>query len=135
MTADHGFLNTFNLNLHGDFVHTQANDQIATSPVVQLYEGAILTAVVAASGADHEPILDPDPALGYTDGSGGIAVLSAEDGTLLASMETEGRNGEDPFVLDLSAFAGQKVIIEVVDAHEGGWGWMAVDEIVITNAK
>jgi hypothetical protein len=134
MTADHGFLNTFNLNLHGDFVHTQANDQIATSPVVQLYEGAILTATVAGSGADHEPILD-EPGKGYTDGSGGIAVLSAEDGTLLVSMTTEGRGGEDDFILDLSAFAGQKVVIEVVDAHEGGWGWMAVDKIVITNAQ
>jgi len=49
-------------------------------------------------------------------------------------MATEGRGGEDPFVLDLSAFAGQKVIIEAVDAHEGGWGWMAVDEIKIINA-
>ncbi len=133
MTADHGFLNTYNLNLHGDFVHTQENDQIATSPIVQLFEGAILTATVAGSGADHEPILD-EPGKGYTNGSGGIAVLSAEDGTLLASMETEGRGGEDPFTLDLSAFAGQKVIIEAVDAHEGGWGWMAVDEIQITNA-
>jgi len=134
MTADHGFLNTFNLNLHGDLVHTQANDQIATSPVVQLYEGAILTATVAGSGADHEPIID-ESGKGYTDGSGGIAVLSAEDGTLLASMETEGRGGEDDFILDLSVFAGQKVVIEVVDAHEGGWGWMAVDKIVITNAQ
>ena len=133
MTADHSFLNTFNLNYHGDFVHVQENDQIATSPTVQLYEGAILTASVAASGADHAPALD-EPGKGYTDGSGGIAVLSAEDGSLLASMETEGRNFEDDFVLDLSAFAGQKVIIEAVDAHEGGWGWMAVDEIRITNA-
>jgi hypothetical protein len=133
MTADHSFLNTFNLNYHGDFVHDQENDQIATSPTVLLYEGAILTASVAASGADHAPALD-EPGKGYTDGSGGIAVLSADDGSLLASMETEGRNFEDDFVLDLSAFAGQKVIIEAVDAHEGGWGWMAVDEIRIINA-
>ena len=74
MTADHSFLNTFNLNYHGDFVHTQENDQIATSPTVLLYEGAILTASVAASGADHAPALD-EPGKGYTDGSGGIAVL------------------------------------------------------------
>jgi len=134
MTADHSFLNTFNLNYHGDFVHDQENDQIATSPTVLLSDGAILTASVAASGADHEPTLD-EPGKGYTDGSGGIAVLSVEDGSLLASMETEGRNFEDDFVLDLSAFAGQKVIIEAVDAHEGGWGWMAVDEIRITNAS
>jgi hypothetical protein len=120
--------------LHGDFVHTQQNDQIATSPIVQLYEGSILAATVAGSGADHEPILD-EPGKGYTDGSGGIAVLSAVDGTLLASMIAEGRGGEDDFILDLSAFAGQKVIIEAVDAHEGGWGWMAVDKIVITNAR
>jgi len=133
MTTDHGFLNTYNLNYHGDFVHDQENDQIATSPLVILYEGAVLTAVVAGSGADTVPILD-ESGKGYTDGSGGIAVISAEDGSLLASMMAEGKGGEDPFTLDLSAFAGQQVYIEVVDAHEGGWGWIAVDSIVITNA-
>jgi len=133
MTTDHGFLNTYNLNYHGDNVHLQENDQIATSSMVLLYEGAILTATVAGSGAGSVPILD-EPGKGYTDGSGGIAVISAEDGTLLTSMMAEGKGGEDPFDLDLSAFAGQKVYIEVVDAHEGGWGWIAVDKIVITNA-
>jgi len=133
MTADHSFLNTYNLNLHGDYAHLQGNDQIATSPVVQLYEGSILTATVAGGGAGQAPTLDA-PGTGYTDGSGGIAVLSAQDGTLLASMGTPGHGGEKPYTLDLSAFANQKVIIEVVDAFEGGWGWIAVDEIVITNA-
>jgi len=133
MTTDHGFLNTYNLNYHGDAVHTQANDQIATSPIVELYEGAMLTATVAGCGG-QAPTLDPDPNLGYTDGSCGIAVISADDGTLLASMATPGKGGEDPFDLDLSAFAGQKVYIEVVDAYAGGWGWIAVDSIQITNA-
>jgi hypothetical protein len=135
MTRDHGFLNTYSLNQHGDYVHTKENDQIATSPVVELYPGAVLTVIAAGGGPGQAPTFDPDPNLGYTDGSGGIAVLSAEDGTLLASTEADGHGGEKPFTLDLSAFAGQKVIIDVVDAFEGGWGWLAVDEIVITNAK
>jgi len=135
LNHDHGFLNTFSLNYHGDYVHDQENDQIATSPTVMLYEGAMLTAITVAGGADHEPELDPDPNLGYTDGSGGIAVRSAADGTILASMVAQSGNEEEPFTLDLSAFAGQEVYIEVVDAHEGGWGWFAVDSIVITNAQ
>ncbi|MCF7973307.1 MAG: hypothetical protein K9N55_05800 [Phycisphaerae bacterium] len=135
MTRHHGFLNTYSLNQHGDYVHTPQNDQIATSPLVNLGEGAILTAIVAGSGAPTEPILDPNPALGYADGSGGIAVRSAMDGTILASTKAEGKGGEDAFVLDLSAFAGQQVYIEVVDAHDGGWGWIAVDKIEITNAR
>jgi len=133
MSADHGFLNTYNLNLHGDYCHTQENDQIASSPIVQLHEGSELTATVAGGGAGQAPVLDI-PGQGYTDGSGGVAVLSAENGTLLASMGTPGHGGEKPYTLDLSTFANQKVIIEVVDAFEGGWGWIAVDEIVITNA-
>jgi hypothetical protein len=36
--------------------------------------------------------------------------------------------------LDLSAYTGQTVFIDVVDAFEGGWGWLAFDEIKITNA-
>jgi len=36
--------------------------------------------------------------------------------------------------INLSAYAGQKVRIEAVDAFAGGWGWLAVDEIRITNA-
>jgi len=133
LNHDHGFLNTFSLNYHGDYVHDQENDQIATSPTVMLYEGAMLTAITVAGGADTEPILD-EPGKGYTDGSGGIAVRSAADGTILASMVAQSGNEEEPFTLDLSAFAGQEVYIEVVDAHEGGWGWIAVDSIVITNA-
>lgn len=133
MSADHSFLSTYNLNLHGDYCHTQENDQIATSPIVQLYEGSELTATVAGGGAGQAPVLDA-PGQGYTNGSGGVAVLSAENGTLLASMGTPGHGGEKPYTLDLSAFANQKVIIEVVDAFEGGWGWIAVDSIVITKA-
>jgi hypothetical protein len=49
---------------------------------------------------------------------------------ILAAIHTQG--GEQ--TLDLSAFAGRKVFIEIVDAFEGNEGWLAIDEIQITNA-
>jgi hypothetical protein len=73
----------------------------------------------------------------YSDGSSGIAVLSADEDdmyAILASVYTNGRGTLTEDTLDLSAFAGKKVMIDVVDAFEGGWGWLAVDEIQITNA-
>ncbi len=140
-----GYLGTYHLSQWGDGLHSATNDQIATSRVVLLNEGAELTVwafgntTASWAGTRIAPALDPDPAEGYVTGSGGVAVLSAEDGSLLASLlvAAEGGNGNMPaeFKLDLSAFAGQKVVIEVVDAFAGGWGWLVVDEIKIANAR
>jgi len=129
------YLNTYNFTQYGDNVHSQQNDQIATSPLVLLQAGAVLTVWAHGGGSGtHAPVLDPNPAQGYTNGSSGIAVLSAQDGSLLAGVYTDGHGTLKQHVLDLSSFAGQKVRIEVVDAFAGGWGWLAVDEIRITNA-
>jgi len=135
MARDAGTLNTYNLNMHGDGIHTKSNDQIATSPLVLLYEGAVLTVRSMGGGGAHPPELDPNAALGYTDGSNGIAVRSAVDGALLATMHTNNKGTMRETTLDLSAFAGQKVYFEVVDAFDGGWGWLAIDEMRITNAR
>lgn len=140
-----GYLNTYNLNQWGDMLHLAINDQIATSPKVMLGEGAELTVwavgntTASWAGTRIAPEFDLDPANGYVDGSGGIAVLSAAGNELLASLlvAAEGideTRTPDMFTLDLSPFAGREVIIEVVDAFEGGWGWFAFDEIQITNA-
>ena len=139
------YLGTYALSQWGDALHTAENDQIATSPTVVLDANAVLTVwafgntTASWAGTRVAPELDPNAAEGYVTGSGGIAVLSAEDGSLLASLlvAAEGGDGNMPgeFSLDLSAYAGQKVIIEVVDAFAGGWGWLTVDEIEITNAK
>ena len=129
------YLNTYNLTQWGDNVHTAANDQIAKSPLVVLGEGAVLTVWAHGGGSGtHAPALDANPAAGYTDGSSGIAVLSAVDGSLLTSVLTNGQGTLRQDTINLSAYAGQKVRIEVVDAFAGGWGWLAVDEIRITNA-
>jgi len=129
------YLNTYNLSEWGDNLHSASNDQIATSPQVLLGESAVLTVWAHGGGSGtHAPELDPNAAEGYTGGSSGIAVCSAVDGSILATVHTQGKSTLKEDVLDLSAFAGQKVIIEVVDAFEGGWGWLAVDEIQITNA-
>jgi hypothetical protein len=74
----------------------------------------------------------------YTDGSSGIAVLSAEEDNMFAILETihtQGKGTLTEDTLDLSAYAGQKIMIDVVDAFEGGWGWLAIDEIQITNTS
>ena len=129
------YLNTYNLTGWGDNLHTAANDQIAKSPLVLLGEGAVLTVWAHGGGSGTtKPALDPNPAAGYTNGSSGVAVISAVDGSLLASVLTNGQGTLRQDTLNLSAFAGQKVRIEVVDAFAGGWGWLAVDEIRITNA-
>jgi hypothetical protein len=129
------YLNTYNLTQWGDNLHTQQNDQIATSRLVLLGNGSVLTAWVHGGGSGtHAPELDPNPNEGYTNGSAGVAVLSAADGSLLESVLTNGHGNLRQDTIDLSAYAGQEVYIEVVDAFQGGWGWIAVDEIRITNA-
>jgi len=128
-----GTLNTYALNQHGDSVHYESNDQIATSPFVLLGSGAVLTAV-SGGGGGHDPVLEANPADGYTDNSGGIAVRSAATGEILATTGLGGGGTLTEFTIDLSAFAGQKVFIDVVDAHVGSYGWTIVDEIIITNA-
>ncbi|MCF7975410.1 MAG: discoidin domain-containing protein [Phycisphaerae bacterium] len=128
-----GTLNTYALNQHGDSVHDEANDQIATSPFVLLGPDAVLTAM-SAGGGGHDPVLEADPAKGYTNNSGGIAVRSAATGEILATTGLGGGKVFTEFTIDLSAFAGQKVYIEVVDAHVGSYGWTIIDEILISNA-
>jgi len=133
-----GYLNTYNLSQWGDNLHIAANDQMATSPAVLLGEGSVLTVWTQGGGSStHAPEYEADPALAYTDGSSGIAVLSAEEDdkyALLASLHTQGQGTLTEYTLDLSEFAGKRVFIEVVDAFAGSWGWLAVDEIQITNA-
>ena len=129
------YLNTYNLTQWGDNVHAADNDQIATSPLVLLGTDAQLTVWVHGGGSGtHAPELDSNPNNGYTTDSAGVAVISAADGSLLASVLTNGHGTLREDIIDLSAFAGQMVHIEVVDAFQGSWGWIAVDEIRITNA-
>ena len=121
------YLNTYNLSQWGDGLHSASNDQVATSPPVLLLDGAVLTVWAHGGGVDtHAPVLEGE---GYTDGSSGIAVRSAADNSLLASVLTDGQITLRQDTIDLSAFVGQTVYIEVVDAFEGTWGWIAVDEI------
>ena len=129
------YLSTYNLTQWGDNVHSEDNDQIAKSPVVLLGDGTVLSVWAYGGGAGtRAPQLDPNPAAGYVTGSAGVAVLSATDGSLLASVLTDGHGNLREDTIDLSAYAGQRVRIEVVDAFDGSWGWLAVDEIRITNA-
>ena len=129
------YLNTYNLTEWGDNVHAAANDQIATSPLLLIGSNAQLTVWVHGGGnGTHAPELDSNSDQGYTTNSAGVAVISAADGSLLASVLTNGHGTLREDTIDLSEFAGQMVHIEVVDAFEGGWGWIAVDEIRITNA-
>jgi hypothetical protein len=138
ITNDRGqqdYLNTYNLSQWGDNLHTEANDQIGTSPQVRLGDGAVLTVWAHGGGnGTHAPELDPNPDEGYTTDSAGIAVRSAADNSLLESVLTNGHGTLREDTIDLSAYAGQKVYIEVVDAFQGSWGWIAVDEIRITNS-
>jgi hypothetical protein len=136
--ASSGTLNTFDLNQNGDWLNTPGNDQLATSPMIGLGEGAVLT-VWSYGGGDgtHAPEYDPNPDNFYTDGSCGVAILSAEEAdkwALLASLHTQGKGTLTESTLDLSALAGRRVYVEVVDAFDGDWGWLAIDKIEITNA-
>ncbi len=129
------YLNTYNLTGWGDNLHSADNDQIATSPLLLIGTDAELTVWVHGGGnGTHAPELDSNPNDGYTTNSAGIAVISAADGSLLASVLTNGHGELREDTIDLSEFAGQMVHIEVVDAFEDSWGWIAVDEIRITNA-
>ena len=129
------YLNTYNLTEWGDNLHAADNDQIATSPFVLIGENAQLTVWAYGGGSGtHAPELDSNPNQGYTAGSAGVAVRLAADGSLLGSVLTNGHATLRQDTINLSAYAGQKVYIEVVDAFQGGWGWLAVDEIQITNA-
>ncbi|MBN1996247.1 T9SS type A sorting domain-containing protein [candidate division KSB1 bacterium] len=139
------YLNTYNLSQWGDDLHLETNDQIATSPVVLLGEGAVMTVWAVGNttgswaGTRIAPVFDEVEGEGYASGSGGIAILSAADGSMLDTLliAAEGIGAEkipDEFTLDLSALSGAEVIIEVVDAFQGGWGWLAIDMIEITNA-
>jgi len=133
-----GSLNTFLLNMHGDHVHADTNDQIASSPVVHLGSNMWLSATSWGGGPGNAPEFDSSAAgfngtnsAGYKTGSSGIAVLLASDSSFLGSvgMAHHGSFGVDS--LDLSAFAGMDVFFDVVDAFEGGWGWLAVDAIQV----
>jgi len=132
------YLNTYNLTMWGDDLHTEMNDQIATSPPVILGDNAELV-VWSYGGGSTGATIAPDPDInretdGYWERSCGIAVLSASDNSFLASVLTQHRQNYDADTLDLSAYAGQTIIVDVVDAFQGGWGWLAVDEIQISNA-
>ena len=133
-----GYLNTYNLNQWGDNLHIAANDQIATSPSVTLGPDSVLTVWSLGGGSStHAPAYDAVEVQMYTDGSSGIAVLSAEEAdkyALLASLHTQGQGTLTEDTLDLSALAGKRVFIEVVDAFAGSWGFLAIDEIRITDA-
>jgi hypothetical protein len=133
--SQNSYLNTYNLTEWGDNVHAAANDQIATSPLLLIGSNAQLTVWVHGGGSGtHAPELDSNPNEGYTTNSAGVAVISAADGSLLSSVLTNGHGTLREDTIDLSEFAGQMVYVEVVDAFQGSWGWIAVDEIRITNA-
>ena len=133
------YLNTYALSQWGDALHDAANDQIASSPVVELSDNAML--IVWAEGGDAgRGAIAPEPDANwktdrYKDGSHGIAVLSAADSSFLTSVLVSNKKTLTADTLDLSAYAGQKVIIEAVDAFTAGWGFFAVDEIDISNAR
>ena len=133
-----GTLNTYNLNQDGDYLNAMENDQIATSPPVLLGENAVLTVWAYGGGVGtHAPEYDTDSAMMYTDGSSGIAVLSAEGDdiyAILATIHIQSQGTITENSLDLSAFSGRKIFIEVVDAFEGDNGWLAIDQIEITNS-
>jgi hypothetical protein len=128
-----GYLNTYALDMWGDVLHKAANDQIATSPRVRLGATSVLTAyVIGGTSPYHAPEQEADPALGYTEGSCGIAILGT-DGKLLMSLGTPSQNGKE-WTMDLSSLAGTEVYVELVDAFEGAWGWIAFDQVKITDA-
>jgi len=129
------YLNTYDLTGWGDNVHTETNDQVATSPMVLLSDGARLSVWAHGGGSGtHAPELEASPGEAYTSGSAGVAVRSAIDDSLLESVYTNGQGTLREDTIDLSAYAGQMVYIEAVDAFQGSWGWLAIDEIAITHA-
>ncbi|MHC4542790.1 MAG: hypothetical protein ACYS74_23940, partial [Planctomycetota bacterium] len=97
------YLNTYNLTGWGDNVHTNTNDQIATSPLVLLGDNAVLTVWTAGANNNyHAPELDPNPAEGYTTNSCGIAIISQVDGSLLDSVFTPSTGGSvNEYTIDL----------------------------------
>ncbi len=129
-----GYLNTYAITMWGDNLHTATNDQVATSPLVDLGQGSVMTVhALGGTGTYRAPEHDPDPAQWYTTGSCGIAILN-RSGEIVESLFTPSQNWRE-YTVDLSHLAGQKVTVEVVDAFAGGWGWIAIDQIRITNAK
>ena len=71
------YLNTYNLSQWGDNLHAAANDQIATSPPVQLSEGAMLYVWAHGGGSGtYAPEPETDRKDGYLDGSSGMAWLA-----------------------------------------------------------
>ncbi|MBO8129895.1 MAG: T9SS type A sorting domain-containing protein [Candidatus Marinimicrobia bacterium] len=130
-----GSLNTFLLNMHGDYVHSETNDQVARSPVVELpAEGPIILSVISSGGGgDIAPELDDNTAELYKTESSGIAVwvIDGTDTTFARSLHLHNKGSLGLDTLDLSAYAGKKIFIEVVDAFQGGWGWLAVQHIQI----
>jgi hypothetical protein len=129
------YLNTYNLTGWGDNLHSEGNDQIATSPPLLIGQNSLLTVWAHGGGnGTHAPDLESNPDDGYTTDSAGVAVVSAADGSLLGSVLTNSHGNLREDTIDLSAFAGQIVHVEVVDAFQGSWGWIAVDEIQVTNA-
>ena len=131
-----GYLNTYNLNQWGDHLHSESNIQIATSPAVELGSDAQLYVWSLGGGGDMAPQPAANREAGYLPGSCGIAVLSAADSSLLANIYTHNTGHYEDMgdTLDLSDYAGETVVIEVVDAFEGSYGWLSVDEIQISSA-
>jgi hypothetical protein len=135
-----GWLNTYALTMWGDRLHNANNDQIASSPTVLLGASSEMTIRSLGGGSGTKaPEYHPNPALVWTeiydDNSSGVVVLDANSFEILVSVHCNGKSGPvDVDVVDLSAHAGKEVIIEVVDAFEGSWGWLAIDEIIITDA-
>ena len=129
-----GYLNTYALTQWGDALHAAENDQIAASPLVELGEGSVMTVHALGGTSTYiAPEFDADATKGYKNNSCGVAVLNAA-GAIVSSTFMPSQNWRE-YTIDLSGLASQKVYIEVVDAFAGGWGWMAVDQIKITNAK
>jgi len=125
------YLNTFALNQNGDSIHWATNDQIAKSPVVTLPANAVLGVWAYGGGGAQAPVLDV-AGEEYTTGSAGVAVRSAADDSLLASVRILNGGALLQNAVTLYPFAGQQVYLEVVDAFQGGFGWLAVDEILVT---
>lgn len=55
------------------------------------------------------------------------------DGKIVASATGSNENSLKKAYFDISKFKGSEAVLEVVDAHSGGWGYIMVDEIVQTD--